>query len=226
MLFAAGFGTRMGDLTAHKPKPLIPVAGRPLIDHALNLAKTAGIESVVVNLHYLGDQLADHLKGRKIGLSWEREQILETGGGLRAALPLLGDGPVLTLNTDSVWTGKNPLMQLLSVWDTTRMDALLLLLPADKALGHSGGGDFALGKDGRIKRAKGEGTAVFLGAQVVRTEGLAGITEPVFSLNQLWDEMIAKGRAFGLIHQGGWCDVGSPAGIVLAEGLLARHEDV
>jgi NDP-sugar pyrophosphorylase family protein len=116
MLFAAGFGTRMGALTANRPKPLISVAGRPLIDHALAVADAAGVTDTVVNLHYLGDQITDHLQGRNLAFSWEREQILETGGGLKQALPQLGAGPVLTLNTDAVWTGKNPLSQLLQAW--------------------------------------------------------------------------------------------------------------
>ena len=102
MIFAAGFGTRMGALTATQPKPMIQVAGRPLIDHALDLAVASAADPVVVNLHYLGDQLAAHLAGRPVRLSWEREKILETGGGLRHALPLLGPGAVATLNSDAV----------------------------------------------------------------------------------------------------------------------------
>ncbi len=220
MLFAAGFGTRMGQLTATRPKPLIPVAGRPLIDHALGLADEAGIPRCVANLHYLGAQLAAHLAGRNVALSWERDRILETGGGLRAALPLLGAGPVMTLNTDAVWTGQNPLTQLQAAWEDDRMDALLLLLPAAKASGHSGTGDFLLAPDGRITRAKGAAGAVYLGAQILRTDRLSAISEPVFSLNLLWDAMIAQGRAFGVIHQGGWCDVGHPEGITTAEAML------
>ena len=219
MLFAAGFGTRMGALTATQPKPMIKVAGKPLLEHALDLAKAAGIAKIVVNLHYLGDQIADHLQHRDILLSWERDQILETGGGLKAALPLLGDGPVLTLNTDAVWSGQNPLTQLLTAWNPAKMDALLLLLSAEKALGHSGKGDFQLDPLGRISRANGDSAPIYLGAQILKTQGLSAITEPVFSLNRLWDIAIANNRAFGLIHQGGWCDVGRPEGIALAESL-------
>ncbi len=219
MLFAAGFGTRMGALTVHRPKPLIEIAGKPLIDHALDLADTAGITKIVVNLHYLGDQIADHLKNRDILLSWERDQILETGGGLKAALPLLGDGPALTLNTDAVWSGQNPLTQLLTAWDPAKMDALLLLLPAEKALGHGGKGDFHLDPNGRISRANGVNAPIYLGAQILKTQGLSAISEPVFSLNRLWDIAIANNRAYGLIHHGGWCDVGRPEGIALAESL-------
>lgn len=220
MLFAAGFGTRMGALTANRPKPLISVAGRPLIDHALAVADAAGVTDTVVNLHYLGDQITDHLQGRNLAFSWEREQILETGGGLKQALPQLGAGPVLTLNTDAVWTGQNPLSQLLQAWDPDRMDALLLLLPAEKALGHSGRGDFLLAADGRISRANGAIAPVYLGAQILKTAALTAISEPVFSVNRLWDEMIETGRAYGLIHDGGWCDVGRPEGIAQAEALL------
>lgn len=226
MLFAAGLGTRMGGLTATQPKPLIKVAGKPLIDHALDLASAAGVTQTVVNLHYLGDQLAAHLSRRNVALSWERARILETGGGLKAALPLLGGGPVLTLNSDAVWTGQNPLSQLLTHWDATRMDALLLLAPADRALGHSGKGDFLLDETGRIARAGGAAAPVYLGAQILRTEMLADISDEVFSLNLLWDRMIANRRAFGLIHQGGWCDVGRPEGIALAESLLTGALDV
>lgn len=219
MLFAAGFGTRMGALTANKPKPLIEVAGKPLIDHALTIAEAAKVGKTVVNLHYLGNKIAHHLQGRDIALSWEHRQILETGGGLKAALPLLGADTVFTLNTDAVWSGQNPLIELQAAWNPETMDALLLLLPAEKALGHSGMGDFLLAADGRIRRAAGAAASIYLGAQILKTQALTAISEPVFSLNLLWDQAIAQGRAFGLIHQGGWCDVGRPEGIALAESL-------
>jgi len=221
MLFAAGFGTRMGALTADRPKPLIPVAGQALIDHALALADAVEADPRVANLHYLGDQIARHLAGRGVALSWERGAILETGGGLRAARPLLGPGPVMTLNTDAVWTGQNPLAQLAAAWRDDAMDALLLLLPAAQARGHHGSGDFLLDSGRRLTRANGGAGAVYLGAQIVRTETLLDIPDQVFSLNRIWDRMIADGRAFGLIHQGGWCDVGRPEGISEAEAMLA-----
>ena len=220
MLFAAGFGTRMGALTANRPKPLIPVAGKPLIDHALALADAAGATPRVANLHYLGEQIAQHLSGREVALSWERKLILDTGGGLQAALPLLGTGPVMTLNTDAVWTGQNPLIQLANAWDAATMDALLLLLPAGQARGHRGNGDFLQDDHARLSRANGASGAVYLGAQIMRTERLAAIAEPVFSLNRVWDGMIADGRLYGVIHQGGWCDVGRPEGITEAEAML------
>lgn len=226
MLFAAGFGTRMGVLTANQPKPLIPVAGKPLIDHALQLADEAGIRQVVVNVHYLAGQLVEYLRPRGVSISHEREMILETGGGLKAALPLLGPGPVLTLNTDAVWTGANPITQLVNAWDADRMDALLLLLPAEKALGHSGAGDFMMSAEGRLSRAEGRVAPVYLGAQIVKTASLNAVSETVFSMNRVWDDMIAQGRIFGLLHQGGWCDVGRPEGIALAERMLTGALDV
>lgn len=222
MLFAAGFGSRMGGLTANVPKPLIKVAGLALIDHALALAVTAKIDQIVVNLHYLGDQIVAHLRGQDILFSWENGVLLETGGGLRAALPLLGAGPVVTLNSDAVWTDQTALAQLLAHWDDTKMDALVLLLPVDHAVGHKGRGDFILAQDGQISRANGGDGLVYLGAQIIRSDGLADIAEAVFSLNVVWDQMIAQGRAFGLIYDGAWCDAGSPEGIVQAEALLAN----
>ena len=224
MLFAAGLGTRMGLLTAHVPKPLITVAGVALIDHALALADAAKITRIAANLHYLGDQILMYLKNRDILFSWEREALLETGGGLRAALPLLGAGPVMTLNTDAVWTDQTALTQLLDNWDDASMDALVLLLPINRAVGHKGRGDFIMEKDGKIARANGQDGLVYLGAQIIRTDGLAKISTARFSLNLLWDQMIASGRAYGLVYQGGWCDVGCPDGIALAEAMLSAAQ--
>jgi N-acetyl-alpha-D-muramate 1-phosphate uridylyltransferase len=225
MVFAAGFGTRMGALTADRPKPLIKVAGRSLLDHALDQTEGLGLRQIVVNLHYLGEQIAEHLEPRpEIKLSWERAQILETGGGLRQALPLLGEGPVFTLNSDAVWAGANPLRLLADHWDGARMDALLLLAEPEAALGYGGTGDFTLAPDGRIARVKSGGLA-YLGAQILNPSGLSGIAETAFSLNLLWDRMIAEGRAFGLRYPGGWCDVGRPEGIAMAETML-RAQDV
>lgn len=215
MLFAAGRGTRMGALTADRPKPLIAVAGRPLIDHALALAEAAGVARVVVNTHHYSAQMADHLAGR-VTLSHEPE-LLETGGGLRAALPLLGQGPVFTLNSDAVWTGPNPLETLRTAW-APEMGALLLLVPLARATGRLGAGDFTLGADGRLRRG---GDLVYTGAQILWPGGVEGVAEAAFSLNRVWDGMLAEGRLFGLVHPGGWADVGHPAGIAAAEALLA-----
>jgi len=219
MLFAAGFGARMAPLTDTMPKPLIPVARRPLIDHALSLCDGCALR--VVNLHYKGDMLARHLAGRDVRLSWERDTILNTGGGLRAALPLLGKGPVITLNTDAVWTGPNPLDTLRAAWAPDRMDALLLTIPTTRAEGRTGPGDFTVGPDGRLTR---NGDQVYTGAQIIRTDRLAEVGEAVFSLNVLWNMFAAEARLFGTEHLGGWCDVGHPAGIATAEAMLARAD--
>lgn len=224
MLFTAGLGTRMGALTAGRPKPLIEVGGRALVDHALAQVDGAGIGTVVANLHYLPDQISAHLSRRSnIRFSAETETILETGGGLRKALPLLGDGPVFTLNTDAVWTGANPLDELRDAWDPARMDGLMLLVPTGGATGHAGPGDFDRDADGRLRRGR---SFVYTGAQIVKTTGLATIPGQAFSLNLLWDRMLADGRLFGLVHDGGWCDVGRPEAIPLAEALLREAAGV
>ena len=223
MVFAAGLGKRMGALTADRPKPLIAVAGKPLIDHALALAQDAGIQKIVVNVHYRADQLIDHLRDQSVVISPELGQILDTGGGLRAALPLLGEGPVMALNSDAIWTGDNPLRQLSAAWDDRKMDALLLLLPINRATGHGPRADFAVAKDRRISRGTGLEDHVFLGASILNPACLAGISEQVFSLNVPWNRIIAHGRAYGVVYRGGWCDVGTPEGIGLAEALLRDH---
>lgn len=221
MIFAAGRGTRMGALTETRPKPLIAVAGKPLVDHALDLADAAGIGTKVANLHYLPEPLAAHLAPRGVALSFETDRLLETGGGLVRALPLLGPEPVFTINADAVWTGANPFEELAAAWNPEQMDALLLLLPRERAAGHRGAGDFHLREDGRLVRGPG---LVYLGAQIVRTEGLAAVEDEVFSLNLLWDRMATEGRLFGTVHDGGWCDVGHPGGIAEAEALLAAGD--
>ena len=217
MLFAAGFGTRMAPLTNDQPKPMIPVAGRPLIDHALDLVRAYNPETIVANVHYKPHPLIDHLKGSEVLIAHETPDILDTGGGLRAALSHLGDGPVFTMNTDAVWSGANPLQQLAAAWDPARMDALLLCLPRENAIGHDGPGDFIQGYDGRAKRGPG---LVYSGLQILKTDMLHDIPETAFSLNKLWDQMLAKGRLFTATYPGRWCDVGRPDGIVLAETLL------
>ncbi|KGJ05693.1 nucleotidyltransferase [Paracoccus halophilus] len=215
MIFAAGKGTRMAPLTDHTPKPLIRVGGRTLLDRALTLGRDAGAGRVVVNTHHLAGQIRDHIAGQDIAISHEPD-LLETGGGLRKALPLLGEGAVITMNPDVIWTGRNPIRTLLDHWDE-RMDALLMLVPLARTHGRQGGGDFSLGPDNRLIR---KGDLVYGGAQIIRPDRLAEIPDQVFSLNRLWDLMIAEGRAHGVIHGGEWCDVGRPDCIPLAEGLL------
>lgn len=221
MIFAAGFGTRMGRLTQDRPKPLIEVAGRALIDHALGLVAGYAPPRTVVNLHYRADHLATHLAGRGVILSHETPDILDTGGGLRAALPLLGDGPVLTMNSDAVWRGPNPLTHLAPLWDGARMGALLLCLPTERAHGHAGKGDFTLAPDGRLTRGPG---LVFSGVQIIDPGCLAAIPETAFSLNRAWDILDAEGRLFGATYPGHWCDVGHPEGIEIAEDMLAEAD--
>jgi N-acetyl-alpha-D-muramate 1-phosphate uridylyltransferase len=221
MLFAAGFGTRMRALTADRPKPLIPARGRPLLDRALDLAQAAGAGPVVVNTHYLGAMIETHLAGTGVLISPEPGQILETGGGLQQALPLLGAGPVMTLNPDAVWRGANPLAMLSDAWDEGRMDALLLVQDAALVKGRSGNADFVVDAGGRIARAGGPDGVLYLGAQILRTGLVAAWPEKVFSLNRIWDQMISSGRAYALPYDGDWCDVGSPEGLAAAEALLA-----
>lgn len=217
MLFAAGFGTRMRHLTADQPKPLIPVAGKTLIDHALDQVDGFGLDHVVVNLHYRPDQLQSYLARRNIAFSHETPDILETGGGLRHALPLLGAGPVFTMNTDMVWAGPNPLQTLADAWDPDQMDALLLCIPKSHATGYTGDGNFIIAPGGTVARGPGP---VYSGLQILKTDGLHDIPDHAFSLNVLWDKMLASGRLHAIEYPGQWCDVGTPEGIELAEAML------
>ncbi len=218
MLFAAGFGTRMGALTKDTPKPLIKVSGRALIDHALDLVDELHPKRVVANLHYLPDQLEAHLTPKGVQLSLEQPDILDTGGGLRAALPLLGSDPVFTLNSDAIWSGPNPLKLLRNAWDPERMDALLMCVPVAQTIGYNGTGDFTADATGRITRGPG---LIYGGVQITKTEKLKEFPQKSFSLNLLWDRMQQQNRLFSLSYPGRWCDVGHPDGIALAEGLLA-----
>jgi MurNAc alpha-1-phosphate uridylyltransferase len=223
MIFAAGLGTRMGALTRDRPKPLIEVAGRPLIDHALALARAAGVRRVVVNTHAHAGQLRAHLArvAPEVLISHEPE-LLETGGGLKRALPLLGRGPVFTLNADMVWRGPNPLAVLAAGWRAGD-GALLALVPRAAAVGHGGAGDFFAAPDGRLRRRGAAEAAdfVYAGAGIIETGAVAAIEEAVFSLNRVWDGLLAEGRLRGVVHAGGWVDVGRPEGIALAEAELA-----
>lgn len=227
MIFAAGHGTRMRPLTDHLPKPLIEVGGIAMIDRVLSQADAAGIRRIVVNTHYLGGLLASHLADRPdIAISREDRHALETGGGLKRALPLTGPDPLFTINPDAIWTGCNPLRQLAEIWNPGHMDALLLLLPVDQALGHAGGPDFALDSAHRIRRHDRGAGFVYTGVQILKTEGLATIEDDIFSLNVLWNRMIADGRLFGAVHQGGWAAVGTPDALPVAETLLREARDV
>lgn len=229
MIFAAGFGTRMAPLTDRCPKPMLMLDGRPLIDHCIALLHAAGDFRLVVNTHYLAEQIEQHLAPvPNLRCLREAPEILDTGGGLRNALPLLGGGPVITANCDVLWSGENPVTRLLSAWRPDRMDALMALVPIADARAHAGAGDFFRDADGRLRRRGGAAGAPFVygGVQIIKTAGLADIPEARFSLSRLWDRMIAGGRLFGLVHRGGWTDIGTPAGLRLAEDSLRRPADV
>ncbi|QIE57124.1 nucleotidyltransferase family protein [Pikeienuella piscinae] len=224
MVLAAGFGTRMGALTAEVPKPLLKVAGRALIDHALDHLAVSGVERAVVNLHYLGGKIREHLAGRtapQVEFS-EETAILETGGGVAQALPLLGPAPFYCVNADAIWTGPAPLPPLAGAWDGGRMGALLLLVARKDAVSHSGPGDFFADSDGRLSRRGAAESApfVYTGAQIIAPGAFADAPEGAFSTNFIWDRLIREGRLFGVVHSGGWVDVGTPEGLRLAEGML------
>lgn len=221
MIFAAGFGTRMKALTRDKPKPMVKVAGRPLIDHALDLVSDAGIQHCVANVHYKPETLVPHLVSRGVTVSHEQGEILDTGGGLKFARPLLPDGPVFTMNSDAVFSGPNPLLLLTDAWDPATMDALLLLVPVENALGTDSQGDFRIGKSGRLARGVG---GVYTGIQILNPDILDEIDSPVFSLNKAWDLLESRGQLAGISYPGKWCDVGHPGGISIAESLLRRAD--
>jgi len=218
MLFAAGFGTRMGALTAHRPKPMIEVAGKPLIDHTLDLAQPCEFDRTIANLHYLPDVLETHLAPRNVQTLHETPEVLETGGGLKNALPLLGTAPAVTSNTDAVWKGPNPFEMVLNAWNPDKMDALLICVPLQNCLGHTGKGDFVIDRNGALTR--GPGDVVYSGIQILKTDLIAARPERVFSLNVIWNQMLKDDRLFGLRYPGKWCDVGHPEGISLAENML------
>ena len=229
MVMAAGLGKRMRPLTATRPKPLIAVAGKPLLDHCLERLRAAGVKKAVVNVHYMPDALEAHLKSRSHGLeiavSDEREQLLETGGGLVKALPLIDADPFLVANSDNLWVDGpvDSLRHLASHWDDTKMDALLLLVPLAQANCHNGSGDFHVSASGEIRRKKAGGVApfVYTGIQMVSKRLLDGeVPSGPFSTNILWDRALEAGRCFGAIHQGLWFDVGAPPNIRKTEEIL------
>jgi MurNAc alpha-1-phosphate uridylyltransferase len=226
LIFAAGFGTRMGHLTKTTPKPMIQVAGKPLIDYAMDLITDSVIQNTVVNLHYFPEQLESHLaQYENVTTLREQGEILETGGGLKNALPLLGTDPVVTLNSDAVWTGKNPISLLMENWNPDEMDALMVLIPTQNAQEHRGVGDFHLDDQSRISWRGDAPSAdyVFSGAQIIKTDLLETIPQASFSLHLLWEKMLAQKRIHGVIHHGGWVDVGRPEGIDVAAAELVKH---
>ena len=228
MVMAAGLGKRMRPLTASRPKPLVKVAGKALIDYALDRLAVSGVRRAVVNVHYLAGSLEAHLArhshGLEIVISDERAKLLETGGGLIEALPLLKEDPVLTVNSDNIWIeGPTDAVSLLANrWHDAEMDALLLLVPLARANCHSGKGDFHMDARGLISRRRTGRIApfVFTGVQLISKRLLVDPPSDAFSTNVFWDRAIAAGRAFGVVHQGLWFDVGTPGAIAKTEAIL------
>ncbi|MFD1611352.1 nucleotidyltransferase family protein [Sphingomonas tabacisoli] len=231
MVLAAGLGKRMRPLTATRPKPLVEVAGKALLDHAIDRLKAAGVKKAVVNAHYLADALEAHLRRRIQGIdvvvSDERAQLLETGGGLVKALPLIDADPFLVVNSDNLWVDgpADSIRALAARWDDERMDALLLLVPLARANCHRGKGDFHMDGAGRLSRRKPGRVApfVFTGVQILSKRLFEGAKAEPFSLNILWDRAIEQGRAFGLVHNGLWFDVGTPPAVKRTEAMLASE---
>jgi MurNAc alpha-1-phosphate uridylyltransferase len=226
MVLSAGLGTRMQPLTASQPKPLVRVAGKALIDHALDRVAQAGIAKAVVNVHYLADALEAHVTGRAaplVAVSDERERLLETGGGMVHALRFLPD-PFFCLNSDNIWRdGPNDVFHDLSdAWDPDRMDALLSLVPHSGAHNFRGKGDFRMDATGRLARRGDEAFApfIFTGIQLVSHRLLRDAPEGPFSTNILWDRAIAEGRLYGVSFTGQWFEVGTPEAIPATEAAL------
>jgi N-acetyl-alpha-D-muramate 1-phosphate uridylyltransferase len=229
MVLAAGLGTRMRPLTDDRPKALVEVSGKPLIDHMLDRLHEAGAAAAVVNVHYFADSLERHLQGRtqpRVLISDEREALLETGGGLKKARALLGEEPVWAANIDSVWTeGAAPaLAKLAAAWDPERMDACLLLAPLERASGFEGKGDFFLGQDGRLAhRGAAPGAPyAYIGVQIIKPQAVDEGPEGPFSLFGVWMRMIEQGRLYGVVMDGFWMHVGDPEALKAAEARLAE----
>jgi MurNAc alpha-1-phosphate uridylyltransferase len=230
MVMAAGKGTRMRPLTATRPKPLVEVGGTTLLDHVLDHLRAAGVGRVIVNVHYFADSieahLASHAPDLDVAISDERAELLETGGGLMKARPLIDCDPFLCVNTDNVWVDGpvNSIELLAAHWDSDRMDALMLLVPLARAHNHAGRGDFHMDAWGRLSRRRPGRVApyVWTGIQMLSTALIADPPSAAFSTNVFWNRAIAAGRCFGVVHQGLWFDVGTPAAIPRTEALLAH----
>ncbi len=229
MVLSAGLGTRMRPLTADRPKPLVQVAGKAMIDHCLDKLADAGVARAVVNVHYLPDLLVDHLASRSapaVTISDERGLLLETGGGMVKALPLIGSDPFFCLNSDNLWLDGpgNVFAQLSAAWDATRMDALLLVVPHARASNYTGKGDFHLDPHGRITRRRSGRIAPFIysGIQLVSHRLLRDAPEGPFGTMTLWQRAIDEQRLYGVTHLGQWFEVGSPQAIAPTEAALLR----
>jgi MurNAc alpha-1-phosphate uridylyltransferase len=226
MVLAAGLGQRMRPITDRCPKPLVRIGGRPMLDHALGRLEQAGIARAVVNVHHLAGQIEAHLgqvRGVAVTVSDERDALLETGGGVKRALPLLGP-EFLVMNSDSLWTERQEsnVGRLLAAWDPARMDALLLLADRD-SLGYDGAGDFDLDATGRLARRRPGGVAphVYAGVGILKASSFQDTPDGAFSLNLVFDRAIAADRLYGLRLDGEWLHVGTPDAIRAAEERLA-----
>lgn len=231
MVMAAGLGKRMRPLTATRPKPLVEVAGRTLIDHTIDHLRSAGVKRAVVNVHYLADQMEAHLRARvhdiEVLISDERLQLMETGGGIVQARELIGDQPFLCVNSDNLWVDGpvDAIRGLAAQWDDARMDALLLLVPLARAHCHRGQGDFRLDPFGRITERRKPGRLapfVFIGVSILSPRLIRDWPEGPFSTNLFLDRALAAGRLYGTVHQGLWFDVGTPEAVRAAEAVLAE----
>lgn len=231
MIMAAGKGTRMMPLTADRPKPLVEVAGTALLDHVLDHLRAAGVGRIVINAHYRASQVEEHMAAHaadfQVAISDERDLLLDTGGGLVRALPLISDDPFICVNADNWWTddGVNAFNRLMSAWDDEAMDVLMLLIPYAEANNTQGQGDFDLDADGRLSRRKPDQQAAYVwtGIQMLSKRLIVDPPSDVFSTNIFWDRAIAGGRCFGLVHQGLWFDVGYPDAIAATEAKLMSH---
>jgi MurNAc alpha-1-phosphate uridylyltransferase len=230
MMMGAGLGTRMRPLTDDRPKPLVTVGGKSLMDHSIDRLVAAGVRLVVVNLHYKAEMLRAHLAKRhdvEIVYSDESKKLLDTGGGVVKAMPYFGGHSFFVLNSDSIWVenGKPVLSAMLEEWDEGRMDGLLLLADMKTALGYEGTGDFALKRDGRLIRARdasgSDAIYGYSGIQIVQPRLFADSPEGAFSTNIMWDRAIAQGRLFGTVMDGTWIHVGTPEARDEAEATLA-----
>jgi N-acetyl-alpha-D-muramate 1-phosphate uridylyltransferase len=230
MIMAAGKGTRMMPLTADRPKPLIQVGGVALLDHVLTHLRDADICNIVVNVHYRADMVEEHLAKYAcdfdVTISDERALLLDTGGGLVKALPVITGDPFLCVNADNWWsdTGDNAFQRLMAAWDDRTMDALMLLVPYARASNSQGEGDFDLDPSGRLlRRSPGlQAAYVWTGIQLLSKRLIIDPPSDVFSTNIFWDRAIAAGRCFGIVHHGEWFDVGYPAAIAMTEQALAK----
>lgn len=228
MTLAAGFGKRMRPLTNDRPKPMVSLAGQPMIDHVLERLARAGIERTIVNLHYQADVLENYLAVRNqkpaISFSNERDQILDTGGGIKRALPLIGDQPFILHNSDSVWIEHETdnLAALLDHYIVDKMDALLLMAPINTSLGYDGPGDFFIEQQGRLRRRTDKETSptVFTGVSVLHPRLFRDSPDGPFSINLLWDRAIREGRVYGIPFNGRWMHVGTPQALIEAEKVL------